>query len=247
MKKKKQLYSIAFILFLFLFSLTASVATAQTASPGKTCAYITNALDNTVSVIDTSTNTVITQVSVGGSPEGVAVTPDGTKIYVANFDSNTTSVIDTTTNTVTATVPVGNIPLTLRQFIGGPVTVINSTTATVAENKEIKDYLPNYADGVVLHIENAVGRDILVVWTKADSKNSVFKVNIPIGQTRTVTTPLGYFDEYVRVEGSWYCLIPMSNDGHTQLESGYEYTDKYYWGSDGNGLKPIPDSQAPEI
>ena len=205
--------------------------------PNGTKVYVANELSDTVSVIDTANDTVTATVPVGNAPFGVAVTPDGTKVYVTNVADNTISVIDTANDTVTATVPVGNIPLTLGQFIGGPVTVTNSTTATVAENKEIKDYLPNYTDGVVLHIENAVGRDILVVWTKADSKNPVFKVNIPIGQTRTVTTPLGYFDEYVRVEGSWYCLIPMSNDGHTQLESGYEYTDKYYWGSDGNGLK----------
>ena len=57
---------------------------------------------NTVSVIDTATNTVTATVNVGRSPAGVAVTPDGRKVYVANrLDAGTVSVIDTATNTVT--------------------------------------------------------------------------------------------------------------------------------------------------
>jgi YVTN family beta-propeller protein len=47
-------------------------------------AYITNSIDNTVSVIDTATNIVAATVNVGPNPHGVAVTPDGKKVYVAN-------------------------------------------------------------------------------------------------------------------------------------------------------------------
>jgi YVTN family beta-propeller protein len=71
-------------------------------------AYITNEGDNTVSVIDTATNTVIgSPIPVGRFPVGVAVTPDGSKVYVTNYDANTVSVIATATNTVIATIPVG--------------------------------------------------------------------------------------------------------------------------------------------
>ena len=37
-------------------------------------AYITNSGSNTVSVIDTATNTVVSTIPVGGSPNGVAIT-----------------------------------------------------------------------------------------------------------------------------------------------------------------------------
>ena len=64
-------------------------------------AYITNSRDNTVSVIDTATNTVVgSPIHVGSKPMGVAVTPDGSKVYVANEGSNDVEVIDTATNTV---------------------------------------------------------------------------------------------------------------------------------------------------
>jgi YVTN family beta-propeller protein len=73
--------------------------------------------DNSVSVIDTATNTVIATIPVGKSPIGVGVTPDGSKVYVANFQSNTVSVIDTVTNTVIATIRVGVQPAANGVFI----------------------------------------------------------------------------------------------------------------------------------
>ncbi len=70
--------------------------------------YVANRGRNTVSVIDTATNTILTSIPVGVHPYGVAVTPDGKKVYVTNFDSepSTVSVISTSTNKVITTVPV---------------------------------------------------------------------------------------------------------------------------------------------
>jgi YVTN family beta-propeller protein len=72
---------------------------------------VLNVNSNTVSVIDTATNTVLAAVPVEGVPEAVAVTPDGKHAYVANAASidvnGTVSVIDTATNTVVATIPAG--------------------------------------------------------------------------------------------------------------------------------------------
>jgi YVTN family beta-propeller protein len=74
-------------------------------------AYITNSLDNNVSVIDTALNTLVTTVTVGTDPNGVAVNPTGAFAYVANRGSNNVSVINIATNIVVATVPVGGGPL----------------------------------------------------------------------------------------------------------------------------------------
>ena len=75
-------------------------------------AYITQLGSNTVSVIDTATNTVIATIPVGvrslrrggdpGRQQGLCREPTA---------SDTVSVIDTATNTVTATIPVGTGPL----------------------------------------------------------------------------------------------------------------------------------------
>ena len=92
-------------LVLCLLFLSSFGATAQ----AQTRAYVTNA-SNTVSVIDTATNTVVATIPVGPFPEAVAITPDGTRAYVADASSNGVSVIDTTTNTVVAGIPVGRNP-----------------------------------------------------------------------------------------------------------------------------------------
>ena len=98
--------------FMALFAVLA-MGLGLLASPAEAAAfaYVVNNVDNTVSVIDTATNTVVgTPISVGGLPNGVAITPDGTHAYVANAGGNTVSVIATATNTVVATVTVGNSP-----------------------------------------------------------------------------------------------------------------------------------------
>jgi DNA-binding beta-propeller fold protein YncE len=42
---------------------------------------------------DMASNTITTNVNVGNSPNGIAVSPDGTKAHAANEGSNSVSVI----------------------------------------------------------------------------------------------------------------------------------------------------------
>ncbi len=76
--------------------------------------YVTNSLDNTVSVIDGQTDSVVATINVGSGPFGVAVSRNYNKVYVANRFAGTVSVIDGATNAVTNTLSVGAGP----QFIG---------------------------------------------------------------------------------------------------------------------------------
>jgi len=92
----------------FVLAIVSLIATPAThAEP---FAYVTNLVSNSVSVIDTASNTVISTVTVGEAPLGVAITPDGAFAYVTNSLSDNVSVIDTTSNSVTATVTVGDFP-----------------------------------------------------------------------------------------------------------------------------------------
>ena len=83
---------------------------AMAVNPTGSYAYVTNYSDNTVSVIDTATNTVTATINVGHVPDAVAVNPAGTYVYAANANDSTVSVIATATNTVTATINVGTNP-----------------------------------------------------------------------------------------------------------------------------------------
>ncbi len=98
------------LLFTLSLMLAAQFCGAQTA-------YITNYGDNTVSVINVATNTVIDTIAVGRNPYAVSVSADGSKVYVTNLRDSTVSVINTATNTVTDTIKVGSHPIAFGDFI----------------------------------------------------------------------------------------------------------------------------------
>jgi YVTN family beta-propeller protein len=104
-----------------------------TINPTMPRAYVTNRCDTyfcpgtgSVSVIDTSTNSLMPSINVGFQPIGLAVNRAGTRLYVANFCGDnscppyfpggtggtpgTISVIDTSTNTVRQTIPMSSNP-----------------------------------------------------------------------------------------------------------------------------------------
>jgi YVTN family beta-propeller protein len=123
--------------FLALLGLMTGVAEAQT------FAYVTNADDNTVSVINPTDGTTVAIVGVGAHPYGIAATPDGTRVYVVNSLSSTVSVIDTATNSIAATIPVGAYPKGIaitpdgmKAYVAnhsaGTVSVIDTATNTVS-------------------------------------------------------------------------------------------------------------------
>jgi YVTN family beta-propeller protein len=72
--------SILFSVLLFII-LTVSGTEYVKAAP---FAYITNGGDNTVSVIDTSTSTLVATVHGFTGPSGVAVNSAGTRVYISN-------------------------------------------------------------------------------------------------------------------------------------------------------------------
>ena len=87
---------------------TASLL-ATVAQPGESIptAYVSNYSDNTVTPVDTRTDTAGPPIPVGAGPDGMIVT--GGDLFVANNNSNNVTVIDTTTNAVIKTIPVGSI------------------------------------------------------------------------------------------------------------------------------------------
>jgi YVTN family beta-propeller protein len=131
--------------------------------------YVTNNTDNTVSVIDTATNTVVGDpIPVGTTPRGVVVNPAGTRVYVANTASNDVSVIDTATNTfVGSAIPVGGAPnsvavnpagtrVYVTNFLGNSVSVISvsSPASSAVSASEVSAGMP----GIFLYIAGSPGR-----------------------------------------------------------------------------------------
>jgi len=85
--------------------LGALLTTAAAAPPKRI--FVTNEKDNTVSVIDGTTNTVVATIEIGARPRGIGIAPDGSEVYVAISEDNAIAVFDPETFEV------------LRQFEGG--------------------------------------------------------------------------------------------------------------------------------
>jgi len=74
-------------------------------------AFVTNAGDNTVSVVDLAAGKLIATINSGQYPHGLRMSPDGREVYVANVEDGTLSVIDARDLTELAQIPVGNTPV----------------------------------------------------------------------------------------------------------------------------------------
>ena len=114
-------------------------------------AYVSNTLDNTVSVVDVATNTVTGVVENGNfvAPSYMALTPNGSKVYVLNGD-NRVSIIDVATNTVTGIVDDGNFSFPRGIAItpdGTKAYVSNATNSTVSIIDVATDSVTGIVDG----------------------------------------------------------------------------------------------------
>lgn len=71
-------------------------------------AYVANTQDNTVSVIDTSTNQVIKTISVPDNPEGMAITLNDKIVYVSSNSESSVSLIDTNSDGISYAIDVAS-------------------------------------------------------------------------------------------------------------------------------------------
>jgi YVTN family beta-propeller protein len=70
--------------------------------------YATNEFDQSLSVIDLASNTVVATVPIGSGPTAIVANANGTRVYVLNGSGGTfVSEIDTATNAVINTTPLG--------------------------------------------------------------------------------------------------------------------------------------------
>jgi len=69
-------------------------------SPDGARLYVANVNSNNVSVIDTASDTVVSSIDLGNSPDGVAFSPDGRYVYVTVLGDQVVSVIQASNNNV---------------------------------------------------------------------------------------------------------------------------------------------------
>jgi YVTN family beta-propeller protein len=154
--------------------------------------YVTNQDSNSVSVIDTSDNSVLTTIGLP-RPLGVAITPDGSRVYVAGYWSNSFSVIDTSSNTVVATVSVGSLPygvaitpdgsrVYLTDFWSDSVSVIDTSSNTVVATVAVgssPDGVAITPDGRLVYVANRGTSSVSVI----DTASNTVVATVPLGSS----------------------------------------------------------------
>ncbi|RWY53907.1 beta-propeller fold lactonase family protein [Mucilaginibacter gilvus] len=166
-----------------------AIATITVTPKIKGFAYISSALDNTISVVDPADRQIVKTTPVGQYPYGVVVSPDGTRVYVSNILDKSMSVISTITNDVIATFPVGDHPLGIsispdgsRIYVANEesnnVSVINASTNSVMATIPVGIY-PTFTlispDGSRLYVGNQNSQTISVF----NTVNNALVTNIP--------------------------------------------------------------------
>ena len=176
---------------------TAPVTATITATPVPSgFVYVTEFNTNSVAVISLATNSVVTTIPVGTSPNFLAITPDLSKVYVTNFAS-TVSVISTATNTVIAT--IGGLPTADNLVIypdGSTVYVSNYQAASIGVIKAATNTLVTTfftvqpfpsglavsPDGSLLYAASVASNDIQVINTTTYATVTTIPVGIqPLG------------------------------------------------------------------
>lgn len=105
-----------------------------------TFAYVTNPPASTISVIETSSNTIVATIAIpGGSPTGLTLTNDGLFGYVTDPSNNCLYQIDLTTKTIVSTVYGFNAPKYMAMSANEPYAYITCT----GDNTVIKMQISN--------------------------------------------------------------------------------------------------------
>ncbi|MGB9930086.1 MAG: DUF7507 domain-containing protein, partial [Methanosarcina sp.] len=198
---------------------------------------------NTVSVIDTATNTVVTTVGVGNYPVGVAVSPDETKVYVTNYFDNSISVIDATTNTVATIINTENNPegiivspdgtkLYVINYGSNTVSVFDAATTNIIFTVNVGVNPVGVAfspDGTKVYVTNEKNENVSVINTTTNSVvDSIVVGSYPYG---VVVSPDGtkvyvtnYHSSTVSVINTTNNTIIATINGASAYEGGIDIT-----------------------
>ncbi len=80
-------------------------------SPDFMRAYVANMGSGSVGVFDLAAGRKLTDIAVGGQPEGIAVTPDGKRLWVADRAGDTVQVVELATRRTIAKQATGKTPI----------------------------------------------------------------------------------------------------------------------------------------
>lgn len=196
--------------------------------------YVTNVLDNTVSVIDTALPLdtekdrirVEKTIKVGRSPRSIAISPDGATAYVTNTGDDTLSIINTADITVSATVPVGKGPQsvvvtpdsTKLYIVNGKantVSVFDAATRQILTNVNVGKEPQEVAltpDGMKAYVTNYADNSVSVIDTRTNAVITTIRDKIGRGPSGVAVRPDGQQVYVVNFDGDSISIIDTAQN-----------------------------------
>ncbi len=212
MNSLKLLLFSSFSFFVLSISSYAATSIAVGTTPSSvtlvgTDLYITNLNSDTVSVIDTSLETVTDIIILRVSLNPNSAFLKGTKLYVLNQTSGDVSVLDTTTKTIVSTISVGGSPasgiiigtkLYVNNFSSNNVSVIDTNTDTVSSTISVgTSPVVSTSVGTKLYVVNQDAPSLSIVDTTTDTVTSTIALGTSPSSISIVGTKL-----YITNQGS---------------------------------------------
>jgi YVTN family beta-propeller protein len=157
--------------------------------------FVANYGNNTATIINTATETILATINVGNNPMAICVNSDGSKVYVTNFSDSTVSVIDANSYSVLTTINVGANPnaicispddskIYVSNMNGPSVSVINSATNTVVSTITTilrAQGISLSSDASKLYVMDSYSNSVSVI----NTSNYNISMNISVGEWPT--------------------------------------------------------------
>ena len=164
-------------------------------NPSTNKVYVVNEYSNTVSVIDTNTDTVKSTISLGNFPYGIDINPLNNRIYITNRGSNTVSVLDGSVDTKLHDITVGKSPVGIAvnpsanwiyvtNLDDGTVSVIDGITNEVVKTVSVGKTPYGIAVNPLsnqIYITDIITNTVTVI----DGETNEISAKIPVGKKPT--------------------------------------------------------------
>jgi YVTN family beta-propeller protein len=207
-------------------------------------AFVTNAGDDAVAVVDLSTNQVIRRIQVGRYPHGLRLSPNEAELYVAAVEEGAVSVIDPESLAEVARIPVGAAPVQVgftpdgaRLYVSlrdeNRVAVIDTATRQVVAKVDVgRNPIQVYAtpDGTRVYVANQ--------GTDAEPEDTVSVIDVATNAViDTITTGQGAHGVAVSDDGAQVFVTNIVADSVSLIEESSRSVIKTYQVGDGpNGI-----------
>ena len=202
-------------------------------TPNGNYVYVANSDDDTVSIIDTKTETVIDTLNVGDGPWGVAVGAEGDYVYVTNSFSDTVTVIQASDNTIYDTIYVGDRPRGVSAPINGTIAYVVSQDDGLINRIDMDDD-DQVTDLVVDRLDDALSIGVFIGDTQPSAptdleaethdENAIF-----LSWTDNSDDELGFKIERSTENEDNYAQIATVNENTTSYEDYHLSSDTVYY------------------